>query len=115
MGNTITEYGNDKVEVVVTRTIVPGQLLKIHPSEAFLGIESGTITVDSIRKLNELEGGMRDMADDYIQAATDFLEDEELATERNRLQGTWVVYTYANSQETLALPVEEFVDHTIQY
>ena len=108
-----TERG---IEVTVTRRISIGYTLKINPSEAYLGIESGDIKPVAIQPMNEIERDIADQAEEFTRIHLDGLEGDDHANEYNRLHNDlWVVYQYNHGGEIEALPLEEFVQHTMSY
>lgn len=109
---------NNTVEVQVTRTIRVGQILKINPSEAYLGIESGNITIIDIANHDELASSeLRDMATDFINVETyTDVEDNVEFGRRHELEGNlWVAYKYHKDDEISVLPIDEFIEHTMNY
>ena len=109
------------ITVEVQRHIRVGMTMRINPSEAMLGIDSGVIKVQHITDLAgllELDEDLSRQADAFGNAHLDMLgEDRELlAEETDRLSGTWVVYEYMyDGGQQYTLPLEEFIEHTMQY
>ena len=115
------DYAVQEVHVAVHRTIRKGMTLRINPSEAMLGIDSGVIKIQHITDLAgllELDEDLSKQADAFGSAHLDMLgEDRELlAEETDRLSETWVVYEYMyDGGQQYTLPLEEFIEHTMQY
>lgn len=132
MEYTLDNTGTE-VEVTTTRTIRVGQLLKINPSEAYLGVDSGNVRVLAIvpsKPDNETvyaegidtEGIIRDI-EEYKDIHLDTLggpgstdyEDELMRLDNQ----PWVVYhyPYAKQEEVYiyVFPLEEFVQHSMMY
>ena len=113
MDINMTERG---IEVTVTRRISIGYTLKINPSEAYLGIESGDIKPLAIQEIIYMEEHIRPQADEFSRVHLECLEGDEYMEENIRLNaGLWVVYQYTHSGEIETLPLEEFVAHTMPY
>lgn len=116
------------ITVLVERTVTIGQTLKINPSEAWLGIESGNIKIISIGTREQLlEQGNPDVIDS-MEAEYEALKDIKHYVEqgqadaddvafRNSLDtDPWVGYQYQNrAADIYALPLELFLDHTMSY
>jgi len=109
------ESGVYEVSVEVTRTVRIGAIMKINPSEGYLGIESGNIQVTEIGAMRDIT--LRDQAEEFARVHLDMLEGDEYMEENIRLDsGLWVVYNYTSGnggKETL--PLEEFIAHTMHY
>ena len=119
-----TQYNNgamEEVEVTVYRRIRPGMTLRINPSEAMLGIDSGVIKIQHITDLAgllEIDENLSQQADNFGNIQLDMLVDDAkaMADELERLSETWVVYEYMyDAGEQYVLPLEEFIEHTMQY
>ena len=78
----VTTQFDNLVEVTVYRRIQTGMTLRINPSEAYLGIDSGVIKVQHITDLAgllELDEDLSRQADAFGNAHLDMLgEDREL-------------------------------------
>lgn len=111
---------NKSVTVEITREITVDQLYKIQPTEAYLGVECGTVRVMFIGCLSELLDYSEEassQADEYARVQLDLLDKEFYAEEDKRLRTQpWVVYQYSRlPRDTYIFPLEEFVIHTTQY
>lgn len=85
-----------------------GQVFRIHPSEAYQGIEEGTIRVLAVGKFGSLGEHNEAAANHYGML-------QELLLEIDPLEDyTFVVYKYDNG-EVQVLELEEFLDHTTTY
>lgn len=107
-----------EVGVEITRSIRVGQSYKIGPTEAYLGIDSGTVRVLHIGDLSsvmEYSDEVSMMADEFAGVHLSLM-DEPLRTEEDeRLRNQpWIVYQYTN-KDVYVLPLEEFVIHTTMY
>lgn len=108
------------IAVTVTRTIEVGKTMKINPSEGYLGIESGNITVLAIEPYYTLEGDVRNQAEEFSRVLLecfDGLDENDLyqeEEERLRIQ-PWVVYQYGRNGDVCTLPLQEFVEHSMPY
>lgn len=122
---SITSVNMDSVTVMVERTIAVGTTVKINPSEAYLGIDSGNITIVAICTMDLLEGDAKSDAEEFTRIHLDMYDEDEdmdddeeesvYTSERTRLhEKPWVTYEYRNG-DTQVLPLEEFVDHTMMY
>lgn len=116
------EYNKDmaikEVEVTIVRKIGTGRLYKIQPTEAYLGIEAGTVRVTHIVPLVELINISEDLssqADEFCRVHFDNLEYD--STEHARLtEQPWVVYQYSKlTTDRYVMPLDEFVEHTTHY
>jgi hypothetical protein len=121
----------DMVTVQVERTVMVGQTLRINPSEAFQGLYGGVITVIGIVDTGNLDPDVEEIAlidtqdlisqievdkDQYLDGYEHEEYDEELA----RLDSQpWVVFLYESNpyveREWYALPLYEFIEHTMHY
>jgi hypothetical protein len=111
------EAGIYEVSVEVTRTVRIGAIMKINPSEGYLGIESGNIQVIAISTIQDMNEEPASQAEEFTRVHLDTLEGEDEYMEENiRLNGQlWVVYKYTRSGDTETLPLEEFIAHTMHY
>lgn len=119
----------ESVHVQVTRKIEVGKVLKINPSEAYLGIDSGNVRVLAIvpAKPDNLESYGEGIdteviirhIEEFKDIHLDSLRGEDYASELARLDDQpWVVYQYVynpTNTEWAVLPLEEFVEHTMMY
>jgi hypothetical protein len=118
----------ESVDVEVTRKIKVGVTLKINPSEAWLGIESGTIKITHIlsqANIESVDSPDHPIAEYVGQIVHDkevYLDtmgqpgDSEYQSEYDRLEtDPWVVYKYSHTGEWAILPLEEFVQHSMMY
>lgn len=108
------DSGIFEVSVEVTRIVRIGTIMKINPSEGYLGIESGNIQITEIGAKRDIT--LYDQADEFSRVHLDCLEGDEYMEENIRLDsGLWVVYNYTRSGDKETLPLEEFIAHTMHY
>lgn len=112
----------ESVDVEVTRKIRVDGSYKIQPTEAYLGIECGTIRITHIAMLCDLVDigdDLRMQADEFARVLLDNIGEDspEWITEDTRLcEQPWVVYQYSKlPEDRYCLPLEEFVIHTTIY
>lgn len=117
------------IEVTIKRSVEYGRLYRINPSEGMLGIESGIVGVTAILQIEDMENLLYGPTeDDYLvpvvrqiqadkQVYLQGLEGVERDKTLDWLESQpWIVYEYQHSGEgALALPLEDFVDHTMRY
>lgn len=129
----VVEHDSEEIVVEVTRSIREGMTLRMNPSEAFLGIESGLIKVVAIlpypnsldpEELTHISGIPSEDILVHIRSFTEAMIDlrdptdpgDNYKDEVDRLGAEpWVVYQYSKDKEWAVLPIEEFVDHTMHY
>lgn len=118
-----------KVDVTVSRTIGVGQILRINPSEAWLGIDSGIIKITHI--LGNEDRQSVDSTDHPLEKYTRQIESDidvyldmyegtpEYSTELSKYDHTlWVVYEYqygTSNDEWGVLTIEDFIEHSMSY
>lgn len=121
--------GVNEVSAVITRTIKVGQTLKINPSEAFLGVESGNVEVIAILPgiLSALDVDVEGIdAEAVIRQIEEYKDvmldpfqpgDSEYEYELTRLnEQPWILYQYTTGdKEWNVFPLEEFIDHSMIY
>lgn len=113
------EGNTTRVYIQVNRIIDVGQLYKIQPTEAYLGIEQGTVSVLFIGDLAELleyDENLSKQADEFARVSLDLLEGtSEWSVDEERFHTQpWVAYSYRNN-ECSVLPLYEFIEHTTHY
>lgn len=124
----IIDVREDSIMIVETRTIRIGQTIRINPSEAYLGIESGLIKVLGFippKPDNETAYIAGEDTESILSDIEYFKEIELQAVEgtedyAGRLgdldNQQWVVYRYnGNHIEYQVLPLDLFVGHTMYY
>lgn len=127
----VVEGSKTGLTVEITTEIRVGHHLRINPSESFLGIESGIVTVLGIVYYNDLGDGVTvpGILDGDILAIMgaerdgilDLMEGTEYYEEELRKLNNdpWIVYQYQGNDEYggewHVLPLEEFVGHTMHY
>jgi hypothetical protein len=90
------------MEYTENRTIREGQLCRIHPSDAFCGIEEGLIKIGFISKYEE-------MSEEGKESAQSWFDSE--CEEENLGEAIWVGYYYKNTDELVCMPAMYFIDH----
>jgi hypothetical protein len=113
---------NDGITVEITRSIRVGQTLRINPSEAFLGIESGIIVITHVGTREELidsiiPDAIRESIQTEYEVMMDNLDDkyaEDRDTKERLDIEPWVAYQYTNG-ERYSSPLELFIQHTMEY
>lgn len=107
----------DMVVVEVTREIKVGKVYKIQPTEAYLGIDQGTVVVTNIDALEYLEGDTLEQAREFCRIHLDGMTGQDYYDEDMRLNNQpWVAYQYSRLPgDQYVLPLEEFVIHSTMY
>jgi hypothetical protein len=97
------------IDVTVTRHIKIGQIVRINPSEAFLGIEHGIVEVIAIKEYDEL-----DHTDGNVEGVVELDEDA--------MNEPWVLYRYKwsdykgiDKEYLVPFPLSYFINHTMHY
>lgn len=109
MGFEIKGYEHEvkSVTVKIEKKLKVNQSLNIHPSEGYLGIEEGQVTIKALLKYE-------DVPETASQVEVDNAFDEE--HEKELKEGLWVAYEYVSSQRqepTFYMPLDVFVEHTL--
>src|SRR5690606_2940041 len=106
----ISWIGQEELEIQVSRSVKVGRTVRINPSMAYLGIESGLVEVvaivpgrpdkDAVYTADiHTENIIRDM-EEFKRVEAHGLYDEDWVGEMNRLEDQpWIVYWYNNSDD----------------
>ena len=111
------EIGMENVTVQVQRTVRVGQTLRINPSEGYLGITSGVIQVLYIGTKDDMKSSDNSQVQEAVgQVEADYYSYLDVdSSNKERLDNEpWVVFSY-NTQYVTGLPLDEFLDHSMQY
>ena len=123
MNMEINSVISNAVRVTIERRIAVDQTLRINPSEAYLGIESGVIKVLAVGTMKQLKAtedihpGIVECIDCEYSVMRDNLDpsyDEDVRLLDSLEIDPWVGYQYTNG-DVYALPLYLFVDHTMSY
>ncbi|AWD92955.1 hypothetical protein HSE3_gp003 [Bacillus phage vB_BceM-HSE3] len=108
--NTSVQLTENGVEVQVTRKITIGSTFSISPSQAFMGIDAGSVEVIDICKYEDLQEEAKSDADAYLSTLEEF--EDEYNQEKS---SAWIVARYLDTEQfgtdKLAFPLHTFVDH----
>ena len=111
--------GSGEVFVQINRAIRVGQLCKIQPTEAFLGIECGTVRVmfiGSPADIYDYDDNMSKEIDAFSESMLDLCPEDNMELTTRFIDEPWVVYQYSRlHQDRTVLPLQEFVEHTTNY
>ena len=112
-------------EVTVQRTIKEGQVLRIHPTEAFQGIHRGLINVNTIHDNALGDTKVGNAAADWLRELTCGLEPDEVQELTDEYTNCkWVEYRYSRVSDKGAesevgipqyLPLDVFADSITSY
>lgn len=100
-----------RISLSVHRVVAEGKLYHIVPSQGYCGILSGLIEVTAI-------GAKEDFINDkYIHTDIETFLEVDYSPEDYIAEGyNWVVYKYRDDEHnTYVLPIELFVQHTVEY
>ena len=110
------------IQVQVTRSVRVGGMYKIQPTEAYLGIEPGTVHVLEICKLEDMDTSREyyENGKTFMEVEADNLDSSMFKEDMEYLDamtnGLWVAYKYSTYDlGEWALPIEQFVTHTTHY
>lgn len=123
----IIEHNDDgSLTVTIDKEIKVDKILRINPSEGWLGIESGLIKIRHILSQEDRQSVDRpdhEYAEYTHQIESDidvYLQGQEgndYASALHALDSQpWIVYVYTHDRaEWYTLPLDLFVDHTMMY
>jgi hypothetical protein len=111
------------ITVEIERSVRVGSIMRINPSQAYLGIEPGVITVEAIGDMTEIRGtqdvDIVEYMEEHYKVEVDNLDIEGYEQDREYKQKLdrepWVVYSYQSSGDTYVIPLGLFLDHISTY
>ena len=108
------------ISVEVTRDLIVGTWVNIHPSDVYQGIERGSVRILSVGTIQELDHPytkaevLNDIRE-FISMESDVLGEDKSQGDLEYLDSLnnnpWVIYEYGN-HEVCVLPLEHFLNHT---
>lgn len=106
-------------EVTIQRTIQVGCVYKIHPCEAFLGIDEGVIRIKAIYDVPALDKDCLEQAQIYLDTISPDADETDI---HEVMDQPWVAYQYVRvllpgtpSAETFYLPLDIFSNLITMY
>ena len=113
-------------ELTVSRTIKPGQIMRIHPTEAFLGIDRGIIKITAIHDVPAVNAGCLEEANLYLEPLVNSAgsKEEVQSITEEVMDSPWVEYQYtsylcrtpnASLNTPQYLPADIFLGSTTSY
>ena len=95
--------------VVVSRTIGIGNVFRIHPSEAYSGIDGGIIEVVAIHDVPAMDSACLNYANIFIEAEVssydpDTERDDILQTAQGLMDEPWIEYKYTRYTSRVSTP-----------